>query len=1051
MFKLFIFFITAFILLVVSNLVLLAQTPVLQRPQMPVYKSGSLTPDGIQKKGLKKFVKKRKKIHKRALPQADSNRLSPLSRGFPIHHEAEEMQRKVLSSSLASSDSVREEWVREYTSGMASAWDRVNAVVVDLSGNVYVTGASTNLPLGSDYLSMKLSNSGDTLWTARYDYLVSGDDDATALAVDGSGNVYVTGLSYGSGTDYDYATIKYNSAGVQQWVARYNGPGNSSDYAYALAIDDSGNVYVTGLSYGSGTDYDYATIKYNSAGVQQWVARYNGPGNSSDYAYALAVDGSGNVYVTGSSYSSGTDYDYATVKYNSAGVQQWAARYNGTGNYSDDAYALAVDGSGNVYVTGSSYGSGGDYDYATVKYNSAGVQQWAARYSRPGNYSDYAYVLAIDGSGNVYVTGSSYGLGTDYDYATVKYNSAGVQQWAALYNGTGNSSDNATALAVDGSGNVYVTGSSYGSGTDYDYATVKYNSAGVQQWAARYDGSGNYSDYAYALAIDGSGNVYVTGSSYGSSTDYDYATIKYNSAGVQQWVALYNGPGNSWEDTYALAVDGSGNVYVTGSSYDLGADYDYATVKYNSAGVQQWVARYKGPGNSSDDAYAISVDGSGNVYVTGSSHGSSTDYDYATVKYNSAGAQQWAARYNGPGNSSDDAYALAVDGSGNVYVTGSSYSSGTDYDYATVKYNSAGVQQWAALYDGPKNSSDDAYALAVDGSGNVYVTGSSYGSGADYDYATVKYNSAGVQQWAARYSRKGNSWEDAYALALDGSGNVYVTGLCYDSGTDYDFATVKYNSAGAQQWEAFYNGPGNSSDYAYALALDGSGNVYVTGSSYDSGTDYDYATVKYNSAGVQQWVNRYDGSGNSSDYAYALAVDGSDNVYVTGSSYGSGTDYDYATVKYNSAGVQQWVDRYNRPGNSSDDAYALAVDGSGNVYVTGSCYGIGWSVYTTIKYLQQPTSVKEQAGMLIQYSLSQNYPNPFNPTTMIKFFVGTYSYTSLQVYDLLGREVATLVNEQKPAGTYTKQWNASNLPSGVYFYRLQTGSFTQTKKLLLLK
>jgi len=88
---------------------------------------------------------------------------------------------------------------------------------------------------------------------------------------------------------------------TQEWVARYNGPGNSNDNAWSLAVDGSGNVYVTGSSDVSGTGRDYATVKYNSSGVQQWVARYNGPGNSSDNARSLAVDGSGSVYVTGES------------------------------------------------------------------------------------------------------------------------------------------------------------------------------------------------------------------------------------------------------------------------------------------------------------------------------------------------------------------------------------------------------------------------------------------------------------------------------------------------------------------------------------------------------------------------------------------------------------------------------------------------------------------------------------------------------------------------------------------------------------------------------
>jgi len=419
-------------------------------------------------------------------------------------------------------------------------------------------------------------------WVARYNGPGSYNDWARAIAVDSSGNVYVTGASDGWGSSSDYVTIKYNSAGVKQWMARYNSPRNSGDEAYAIAIDSSGNVYVTGYSVGSGNYLDYATIKYNSSGVQQWVARYNGPGNDYDVAYVIALDSSGNVYVTGESNGSGTSYDYATIKYNNTGVEEWVARYNGLGNDWDVAYAIALDSSGNVYVTGESAGSGTSYDYATIKYNNSGVEEWVARYNGPGNDEDYAYAIALDSSGNVYVTGRSYGSGTSLDYATIKYNNAGVQQWVSRYNSPGNLSDYARAIAVDSSGNVYVTGRSIGSGTYSDYATIKYNSAGVQQWSSRYNGTGNVNDYANAIALDSSGNVYVTGWSYGSGTSNDdYATIKYNNAGVQQWVARYNGPGNEDDRAEAIDVDSSGNVYVTGGSDGSGTYYDYATIKYS--------------------------------------------------------------------------------------------------------------------------------------------------------------------------------------------------------------------------------------------------------------------------------------------------------------------------------------------------------------------------------------------------------------------------------------------------------------------------------------
>ncbi len=340
--------------------------------------------------------------------------------------------------------------------------------------------------------------------------------------------MYVAGRSYGSGTSYDFATIKYNSNGVEQWVARYNGPGNGNDMAFAIATDNTGNIYVSGGSYSSGTDYDYATVKYNSSGDTVWVRRYNGPGNSADEAYAIAVDSAGNVYVTGYSRntSSHGSEDYATIKYNSSGIEQWVTRYNGSGDGEDRALSLTLDGQTNVYVTGYSIGSGTNYDYATIKYNSAGGTVWAKRYNGLGNNDDEAYAVALDGQANVYVTGYSIGSGTDYDYATIKYNSAGDTVWVRRYNGPGNSDDEASALALDGQANIYVAGYSTDSGTD-DYAIVKYNSSGVQQWVVRYNGPGNSDNWANAIAVDGAGNIYVTGRSVGSGTDFDYATIKY--------------------------------------------------------------------------------------------------------------------------------------------------------------------------------------------------------------------------------------------------------------------------------------------------------------------------------------------------------------------------------------------------------------------------------------------------------------------------------------------------------------------------------------------
>jgi len=411
---------------------------------------------------------------------------------------------------------------------------------------------------------------------------------------------------------------------TQIWATRYSGPTAGNDEAIAIAIDSSKNVYVTGSSYNMSWNLDYATVMYNSSGVQQWVSRYNGPGDGEDRANAITADSSGNCYVTGKCINSSGNADYATIKYLNDGAQAWATRYDGPANLDDEAYAIAVDDSGNVYVTGKSLGGVGDLDYVTVKYNSLGTQEWAIRYSY--SLDDVAYAIDVDNSGNIYVTGGEWRINT------IKYNSAGTQQWFAYYDTPpGSHYDRGRAIFVDGSGNVYVTGSGIGDGTQWDYITVKYNSSGVQQWASRYD-FGFLDDSAIAITVDGSENVYVTGSSYSSTSNDDYATIKYNSSGVQEWVARYNGTGNSQDISKDIELDGLGNVYVTGWSYRTGFYNDYSTIKYNNSGVKQWEVHYHG-GSDSDYGQGLCVDSSNDIYVTGFSMGSGTSNDYATIKY----------------------------------------------------------------------------------------------------------------------------------------------------------------------------------------------------------------------------------------------------------------------------------------------------------------------------------------------------------------------------------------------------------------------------------
>lgn len=528
-----------------------------------------------------------------------------------------------------------------------------------------------------------------------------------------------------------------------------------------------------------------------------------------------------------------------------------------------------------------------------------------------------------------------------------------------------------------------------------------------------YNGPGNGVDNSRAIVMDGSGNVYITGNSFGgSSTDMDYCTIKYNAYGVQQWVARFNGTGSFTDQANAIAVDKYGNVFVTGWAHmepgglDCGT-IDYVTIKYNANGVQQWMKRYEGPGGADDIAYAITIDDASNVYVTGSSYGGSSKDDIATIKYNSDGVQQWVIRYNGPSNDVDAGRAIGLDANGYVFVTGNSFQTSHGADFITIKYSPAGVQQWASRYNGPGNGDDIANALVVDLFGNVIVTGGSKGSTSNSDYATVKYDPIGVQQWVSRYNGPGNGIDESRGIVTDLSGNVFVTG--YSMGTtttNYDFATIMYVSDGSELWVKRYNGPANLIDKACGIAI------------------------------------------SRKPCSKPLVIDApcwTYSIYVTGQSQASTTNNDYLTIKYDIHGDTAWTKRYNSTNNGDDIPSGIAaINNSEFVYVTGTTkndYGTLWYYPTT-----QPLNVINGKNLI------QNYPNPFNPTTKIGYALERDAFVTLKIYDVLGREVAVLVNNKLEAGTYETNWDASSFPSGVYFYTLESdGIKLDTKRMLLIK
>lgn len=335
---------------------------------------------------------------------------------------------------------------------------------------------------------------------------------------------------------------------------------------------------------------------------------------------------------------------------------------------------------------------------------------------------------------------------------------------------------------------------------------------------------------------------------------------------------------------------------------------DYATIVYGALRDSIWMRFYEGIDDGPDEARAIVLDQSGNVLVTGMIWAGENCYDYATVKYDSMGNQLWIRPYNGPSDSADGAWDIAVDDSSYVYVTGESYDYVTGWDYLTIKYSSNGLSVWTRRYDG--GGHEKARALTVDGSGNVYVTGTG---------GTVKYDANGTQQWAGEGTRS--------AVVVDEYGNVYATGL---------YSTTKYDPEGNEQWTGAWGGAD--------ITMDATGGIYICAGGPD------FVAVKYDSEGDTVWLRKYIGP--LSDLPHAITVNQSGNIYVTGASYDAQGRYNYLTIAYDKDGNQLWLESYNGPGWRDDEAYAIATDNAGNVYITGKTRSLLADDFTTIKYVQ---------------------------------------------------------------------------------------------------
>ncbi len=453
-----------------------------------------------------------------------------------------------------------------------------------------------------------------------------------------------------------------------------------------------------------------------------------------------------------------------------------------------------------------------------------------------------------------------------------------------------------------------------------------------------------------------------------------------------------------------------------------------------------WTRTYGG--NDVDVAYSVQQTADGGYVVAGYtlSFGAG-EGDFYLVKTNSQGDTLWTRTCGG----SDWDVALSVQQTtdGSYFVGGYTWSFGTGgADFYLVKTNDLGDTLWTRTYGGSDDDGANSVQLTSDGGCIMAGHTNSFGAGSG-DFYLVKTNSQGDTLWTRTYG--GSDGDEAYSVQQTSDGGYVIIGNKH-----VDLWLVKTDSQGDTLWTSTWRGISPYWAYYCVQQTTDSGYI-VAGDAYSDGGDNDFYLAKTNSTGMPLWERTYGGYGVDIPHSVQQTSDGGYIVAGRAHSFGTG-EGDFYLVKTNSQGDTLWTRTYG--GSLYENALSIQQTADGGYIVAGSTnsFGAGETDFYLVKTGPDISETEPaRIAMPNEYILHPAFPNPFNPSTQITFALPKTDKVSLRVFNLLGEEVVTLVDEIQSAGIHTISFNASGLPSGVYLCRFQAGDFVEARKMVLLK
>ena len=890
-------------------------------------------------------------------------------------------------------------------------------------------------------------------------------------------------------------------------VSNIINPNRQNSFPRAVVIQNDEKIVVAGSAHD-----DFLAMRYNQDGNLDNSFGFNGiasaNGGASETARSLAMQNDGKLIAAGFSNQNGKD-SFGLVRFNTDGSvdRSFGSFGNVVTPIGEDAYSnsVLIQPDEKIVVVGTSEADNqSDYNFTLARYNSDGSLDSTFGINgivttSIGTTDSYPYSVQIQTDGKLVVVGKS--VNGKKLMTLVRYqgngsldNSFGVS--GIVTTPVENSDSEARSIAIQNNGKIIVAGDYSNGINNNDYLIARYNSDGTLDSTFGTNGItttpiGDHNDEPNSVIIQNDGKILTAGRTYNVS-EGDIVLVRYNSDGSLDDSFGNNGikitaMEKSSEQAYAVAKLNNGKIIATGSIESDADGSNSITIRYNADGSLDntfgangiVITKVQFPIENITSVALQNINDNEKI-ITSSYTFNGNNYDFALSRFNPDGTPDNTFGMNGNvivsinDSSNDYADALAIQNDGKIVVTGKTFS-GNSHHLMTIRYNSDGSMDNTFGNEGvgilPMSVSVDfPNSISIQNDGKIVVSGYSF-IGNNADFAAARYNQDGnldndFGTDGIIIIPIGNSHDFGFSSAIQEDGKIILAGS-YRNGDKDNFSLVRCNVDGKLDSTfgtgGIVNEPiGTGSNRCYSIQLQNDGKIVAAGFYIDNHNS-EVAVARYNSDGSLDSTFGTNGivftqTADSSSVGYSVKLQDDGKIVIGGSD----KDRTYLTLRYNNDGSLDSTfgingikaDKFSVGYNAIK---SVAIQKDGNIIAAGFSGNEDETILvnTILRYTgdKKPATVKvdNSKGLPASFNLLENYPNPFNPSTNIIWEQPYSSHILLKVYDILGREVATLVNEEKPAGNYKITFDAKDLASGIYFYRLNAGNYTSVKKMILLR